>query len=209
MDIQFFGANCVAVTYKGSRVVVDDNLAELGVKGILRSGDIALFTGSIPTVTPDGLKLLVSQPGEYEVADISVVGVATQGHMDEAGKETATMYKVTAGDMNLLFTGHIYPDINDTQLEAIGSVDVMFVPVGGNGYTLDAVGALKLIKEFEPRLIIPTHFADKDLKYPVPQQELDQAIKELGMEPKEKVSKLKVKPADLADVGQLVILERP
>lgn len=209
MDIQFFGANCVAVTYKGSRVVVDDNLAELGAKGVLRSGDIALFTGSLPTGTPSELKLLVSQPGEYEVADISIVGIAAQSHMDEAGKETATMYKVTAGDMNLLFIGHIYPDMNDTQLEAIGPVDVMFVPVGGNGYTLDAVGALKLIKEFEPRLIIPTHFADKDLKYPVPQQELDNAIKELGMEPKEKVAKLKIKPADLADTGPLIVLEKP
>lgn len=208
MDIQFFGANCVGMTYKGTRVVIDDTLAELGGKGVLKAGDIGLFTGARPADVLAELKLLVDQPGEYEVADISIIGVAAQAHMDEAGKRTATMYKVTAGDLNLLVTGHVYPDVNEAQLEAIGPVDVMFVPVGGNGYTMDAVGALKLIKEFEPRLIIPIHYADKALKYPVPQQELDQAIKELGMEPKERTAKLKVKPADLSDVGQLVILEK-
>jgi L-ascorbate metabolism protein UlaG (beta-lactamase superfamily) len=82
------------------------------------------------------------------------------------------------------------------------------VPVGGNGYTVDPIGALKLIKEIEPKLVIPTHYADKALKYPVPQQELSVALKELAMEPKETVAKLKLKPTELTDVTQLIILEK-
>jgi hypothetical protein len=208
MDLQFFGANCVSVTYKGVRLVVDDNLADLGGKSILKNDDVAIFTG-VHAAPPAGLKLVADSPGEYEVGEFSVVGVAAQAHMDEASAvKAATMFKVSAGELSILFTGHIFPQVSDTQLEAIGPVDVMIVPVGGMGYTLDAIGALKLLKEFEPKLIIPTHYSMKGLNYPVPQAELEIALKELAMEPKATVSKLKLKPADLGDSAELIVLEK-
>jgi len=207
MDIQFYGANCVALTYKGNRLVVDDNLASLGGKDILRSDDIVLFTGEHPEVKVQA-RLIVDQPGEYEVGDFSITGIAAQAHMDDSTKKLATIYKITAGDVDVLITGHIYPDLSNAQQEAIGTVDVMVVPVGGNGYTLDAVGALKVIKDVEPKLVIPTHYADKALGYEVPQQDLAAALKELGMEPKETTAKLKLKSADFPDTTQLIVLEK-
>lgn len=207
MDLQFYGANCVGVSLKGTRIVVDDNLAELGAKSVLRAGDVALYTGAHGQPAAD-VKLAIDIPGEYEVSDISIVGIPARAHMDEAGQKTATVYKVTAGDLNVLFTGHIHPDVSEKQLEDFGLVDVMFVPVGGHGYTLDPLGALKLIKEVEPKLVIPTHYDDKTLKFEVPQTDLKAALHELGMEPKETVSKLKVKPADLTDITQLIVLEK-
>ena len=72
----------------------------------------------------------------------------------------------------------------------------------------DPAGALKLIKAIEPKLVIPTHYADKALKFPVPQQELSNALKELAMEPKEKVTKLKLKPSEITDITHLIILEK-
>jgi len=110
--------------------------------------------------------------------------------------------------LSVLITGHIYPELNEAQLEKIGMVDIMLVPVGGNGYTVDPVGALKLVKDVEPKLVIPTHYNDKALNFPVPQQELSNALKELGMEPTETVSKLKLKSAELSDVTKLVLLEK-
>jgi L-ascorbate metabolism protein UlaG (beta-lactamase superfamily) len=204
MDLQFYGANCVAITYKGARIVVDDNLAELGAKSVTKPDDVALFTG------PHGLvnaRLTFDGPGEYEVSDISVIGIAAAAHIDEGGTN-ATMFKLVAGDQTILVTGHIFPKLSDSQLESIGIVDVMVVPVGGSGYTVDPIGAVKLIKDIEPKLVIPVHYADKALKFPVPQQELSAALQELGMEPKETVSKLKLKPAELSDVTQLVLLEK-
>ena len=70
------------------------------------------------------------------------------------------------------------------------------------------VGALGLIKKIEPKLVIPTHYASKSLKYPVPQQSLAEALKNITMEPKETIQKLKIKPADLlTDNTQLIIVE--
>jgi L-ascorbate metabolism protein UlaG (beta-lactamase superfamily) len=205
MDLQFHGANCLSLSYKSTRLVVDDNLVELGAKSVLKADDVALFTGPHGGVTA---RLLFDGPGEYEVADISVIGIAARSHTDEEGQRSATMLKFIVGDQSLLVTGHVYPDLDDKQMESIGMVDVMVVPVGGNGYTVDPVGALKLIKEVEPKLVVPAHYADKALKFPVPQQELPIALKELAMEPKETVAKLRLKPGEMSDVTQLIILEK-
>lgn len=206
MDIQFYGANCVTFTTKHARVVVDDNMSELGGKPVAKAGDIQLFTAA-HGASATGAKIVIDTPGEYEASGVSVYGIAARAHIDEQGQKNATIYKLIIDDVKIVVTGHIYPDLSDKQLEQIGMIDIMIVPVGGNGYTLDSVGALKLIKKVEPKLVIPTHYDTKGLNYPVPQQSLADALKGLAMEPKETVSKLKVKLAELNDTTQLVVLE--
>ncbi|HSX46738.1 MAG TPA: MBL fold metallo-hydrolase [Patescibacteria group bacterium] len=203
MEIQFYGANCVRLTTKKVSIVVDDLEGK-----VAKNGDVALFTGPTPDLKAD-TKLVIDQPGEFEVSDTSIQGVAARAHMDEEGKRSATIFKVIGEDVKVVVTGHIYPELSEAQAEALGLVDVLIIPVGGNGYTLDAVGALTVIKEIEPKLVIPTHYADKAVKYEVPQTSLDDAIKELAMEPKETAPKLKLKGGELLnEATQLVILER-
>ncbi len=205
MDLQFYGANCLSIGYKGRRLVIDDNLADLGAKTVVKADDTVLYT-TPPKKAPKA-NLFLDGPGEYEVSDISVTGLPARAHLDADGKRS-TMYKFVAGDISVLVTGHIYPELSENQLEDIGIIDVLVVPVGGNGYTVDPVGALKLIKDIEPKLVIPTHYADKTLNFPVPQQERSNALKELSMEAKETVTKLRLKAADLSDVTQLLVLEK-
>lgn len=206
MDMQFYGANCLVLSSKQNRLVIDDNLATLGAKNVAKDGDICLFTGAHAAVTGKP-KLVIDTPGEYEVSNISIFGLQTRAHMDENGKKTAVMYKVTWGETRVLVTGHVFPKLSDDQLEAVGIVDVMFVPVGGNGFTLDATGALQLIKAVEPKLVVPTHYDEKGLNYEVPQTGLSDALHTLGMEPKEVVGKFQFKPAEVSDTTQLVVLE--
>lgn len=216
MDIQFYGANCITLTTSGSkgvRVVIDDNLASIGGKSIIKPGDIALYTSSLAHSTPTvETRLLIDHPGEYEVSDISVYGIPARAHMDmkddEPGKLTSTMYKIISKELSIFVPGHIYPDLDDNQLENIGMIDVMLLPVGGNGFTLDPVGALKIIKKIEPKIIIPTHYDDSSLNFEVPQQTLQHAITALSMEPKETIQKLKLKAGELPEIAQLIILER-
>lgn len=207
MEIQFFGANCVRLSTKKSQVTVDDNLVELGQKSVTKKGDLVLFTGPHGVVETE-VKLLIDQPGEYEVSDVSIQGIAARAHLDEAGQRDATMFKISGGDVRVIVTGHIHPDLDDDQLEQLGRVDVLIIPVGGNGYTLDAVGALKVIKKIAPKIVIPTHYDQKGLKFPVPQATLEEALKGLAMEPHETMDKLKLKPTDLADVTRLIVLQK-
>lgn len=209
MDIQFYGANCVTLTVGGARIVVDDTLADLGGKTITKAGDVSLYTHQRDSAAvEDGVKLLIDRPGEYEVSDISIYGIQVRGHMDEDKQRTATMYKLIAKDLRVLVTGHIFPKLRETDLEAIGTIDVMIVPVGGNGYTVDPVGAMELIKEIEPKLVIPTYYDDSKLTFPMPAQTLEQALTTIGMEPKERVAKLKLKHADLEENAQLIVVEK-
>ncbi|HSX05072.1 MAG TPA: MBL fold metallo-hydrolase [Candidatus Saccharimonadales bacterium] len=206
MDMQFHGANCVVLSNKNNRVVIDDNLATLGAKSVLRDGDICLFTGRHEA--PSGnLKIVIDMPGEYEVSGVSIFGLQVRAHMDEADKRSAVMYKINWGETRILVTGHVFPKLTDDELEAIGIVDVMFVPVGGSGYTLDATGALQLVKAVEPKIVVPTHYNESRLRFEVPQAELEDALKTMAMEPKERVSKLQFKPAETTDTTQLVVLE--
>jgi L-ascorbate metabolism protein UlaG (beta-lactamase superfamily) len=207
MELQFYGANCLTIHTKQARIVIDDNLNELGAKSVTKPGDIVVFTSQHKKPSED-VKLFIDGPGEYEAADVSIQGIAVRAHTDEEGKKTATLYKILVGDIRVVIAGHIYPELNEGELEIIGTVDVMCVPVGGSGYTLDSIGALKVIKKVEPKLIIPTHYEDKSLKYPVPQQSLADALKGLAMEPKETVTKLSIKPSDISDITQLIVLER-
>ncbi len=216
MDMQFYGANCIALTGKQIRLVFDDNLASVGGKTVTKNSDIVLFTHS-PEDQPDtasagsaarpDAKMTIDMPGEYEVSGVSVFGLQARAHLDEPDARTAVVYKVTWGDTRVLVTGHIFPKLTDDQLESIGIVDVMFVPVGGHGYTLDAGGALQLIKAVEPKIVIPTHYEDANLRFEVPQAGLEEALKNMAMEPKERVSKYQFKAADMTDTTQLVVVD--
>ncbi len=206
MELQYFGGNCIVMSTKGARLVIDDNLAELGLKSVTKTDDIALFTQE-PKHSPEA-RLVFSDPGEYEASEISIFGIPARSHMDEEGKHSATIYKIQAGDFKVGVVGHIHPDISEDHLEELGAIDILIIPVGGNGYTLDGIGALSVIKSIEPKIVIPTHYDDPKTTYPVPQQPLSEALKILAMEPKESVAKFKPKPADFSENTQLIVLER-
>ena len=207
MEFQYYGANCIKISTKRASVVLDDNLSDLGGKSPMKAGDIALYTGAHGGSGVE-TKIVIDQPGEYEVSNVSIHGVSARAHMDEEDKKTATVFKITTEDIKVLAVGHIYPELSDQQLEEIGMIDIMLLPVGGNGYTLDVVGALKVIKMVEPKLIIPTHYDDTTLNYPVPQQPLDEVIKQLGIESQETLPKLKIKSGELPEIIKVVILEK-
>ena len=207
MEIQFYGGNCVRITTRQASLVVDDTLKELGSKSIVRPTDIALYTALVPEPRPDA-RLIIADPGEYEVSEVSIFGIAARAHMDEPGRETATIYKLQHDDIKIVVLGHIYPDLSNDQLEELGTIDVLICPVGGNGYTLDAVGAMSLMRKIEPKIFIPTHYHDPGLNFAVPQRKLDEILKDMAIEPTERTAKYKLKPADFGETTQVIVLER-
>lgn len=206
MELSYFGANCLRITTKKAQIVIDDNLDKLGLKPITKPTDISLKT--FAAVTDHGSRFGADKPGEYEISGVVIHGVAARAHMDEAGRQSAVIYTIAADDLKVAVLGHIYADLSEEQLEQIGAVDIVVVPVGNAGYTLDGAGALKLIKQIEPRAVIPTHYGDKAVKYEVPQVELAEAVKGLAMEPSETLAKYRPKAAELTDTTQLIVLER-
>jgi len=207
VELTFYGANCVRLAAKKAQIVVDDNLKVLGLKTVTKPADISLRTSKLLPEHPEAV-FRAEMPGEYEISGVVIRGIAARAHMDEEGKKSAVIYTVEADDTKVVILGHIYPELSEEQLEQIGMADVAIVPVGGMGYTLDGAGALNVIKQIEPKVVVPTHYSDKAIRYEVPQSELSEAVKNLGMETGETVAKYKIKPSELSDTTKLVVLER-
>lgn len=207
MELSYYGGNCIKITTKKATVVVDDNLKELGLKSLTKDDNISLRTN--PKLIPEHpARFSAETPGEFESAGVVIHGIAARGHMEDEGQHGAVIYTIAADDVRVAVLGHIYPELSEDQLEDIGHVDVVIVPVGNSGYTMDGIGALKVIKQLEPRVVIPTHYADKGVKYEVAQIELAEALKALAMEPAETLDKYKPKVIEMTDTTRLIVLNR-
>ena len=205
MEAEFYGANCIRLRTKKVSVVIDDYEKDKG-KIITKPNDIALFTRQ-NSEKPNSA-FTVDQPGEYEVNDVSIHGISARAHMESEAEKSSVIYQLIINDFRIAVVGHIYPDLSEQQLESIGMVDILFVPVGGSGYTLDATGAMKVIRKIGPSIVIPTHYADKAIKYEVPQADLSEVRKTLSMEPAEELDQLKLKSREFAEGTRLVILKK-
>jgi L-ascorbate metabolism protein UlaG (beta-lactamase superfamily) len=208
MEIEYKGANCIIIKTKQSLIAVDPNLSAMGLKD--QVGKAAVQVVTQPEFGVTGAEaLMLDGPGEYEVSNVSIKGVPAQRHIDtpDMGKK-ATMYRFDAGDITLAVIGHVNGPLTEEQLEELGLIDVAVVPVGGNGYTLDAHGAVQVIRQLDPKIVIPTHFADDATKYEVPQASLEDFVKELGATVGEETAKLKLKGGALPETLTLYVLSR-
>jgi L-ascorbate metabolism protein UlaG (beta-lactamase superfamily) len=209
MEIEFFGANCFRIKTKNASIVIDDNLSVLGGKTITKESDIAIFTNRIleNDKTTAKARLTLDSAGEYEIGDISVRALQTRAHLDEEGAATASVFQCLYEGTTVTILGHIHPDIADDVLELAGGTDVVIVPVGGNGYTLDVVGAISVIKKIEPEVVIPSQYEIKGMNYDVPAAPLDDFIKASALPLSEPKDVYKVGKIDADLVGKTHICE--
>src|SRR6185369_5377811 len=123
MEFQYYGGNCIKISVKNAVFIIDDNLKDLGLKSITKPENVAVFT-ALPKANPEA-RLVLTDPGEYEVSEFSIFAIAARSHMDEAGKKSATIYKMLFDDNRVCILGHVYPDLTEDQLEEIGIVDIL------------------------------------------------------------------------------------
>ena len=145
-------------------------------------------------------------PGEYEVKGTSITGVPTQLHIDEQGYR-GTAYSLVIDGVNVVVTGNMAGKLDEDQVENLGQVDVLVVPVGGHGLTLDAEGAAAVVAQLEPSYVVPVHYDDGSTKYAVPQSTVDPFLKEMGASP-EPQGKLRVTSKEAPAETQVVVLNR-
>lgn len=131
---------------------------------------------------------VISGPGEYEIKDVFIKGLPSES--DYGGeKRINTVYTVALEGMNICFLGAINtPELPKATDEAIDQVDILFVPIGGEG-VLDPAKAYKLAVSIEPKIIIPILYNDK-------KDSLKLFLKEAGDNPKPE-TKLTLKKKDL------------
>jgi L-ascorbate metabolism protein UlaG (beta-lactamase superfamily) len=151
-----------------------------------------------------GNPFLIHCAGEYEIKNVAIEGVEVP-HDDKDGKERGKViaYRIDMDDISIAHLSDLGSQLTSKQLETLGDVDILLVPVGGKS-TLDAKKAVEVVSQIEPRIVIPMHYATPGLKYDL--DPVDKFIKELGVKPRME-EKLKISKKDLPqDDMELVIL---
>jgi len=181
-DIEYKGANSIIINTKKAKLVVDPKLSLFGLEDQKTSNAIELLTEARFEVKNDDTVLTINGPGEYGVADFDIKGIPVMRHIDKPGDGlNSTIYRIDVGETRIGVIGNIDENLSEEQLEALGVIDILILPVGGGGYTLDAVSAAKVIKLVDPKVVVPVHYADKSIKYDVQQDELQLFIDELSV----------------------------
>lgn len=192
-EIEYKGANSIIISTKKARLIVDPKLSIVGLKDVSTNGSVELATESRFTVNDSDAILSIEGPGEYGVAGFDIRGIPARRHIDtESEGLMSTIYRVEIGEARIGIIGNIDKKLSDEQLEELGVLDILVIPIGGGGYTLDAIDAASLVHAIDPKVVIPVHYADQLLKYEVPQDELKLFITELGV-PVETTAKYKLK----------------
>jgi len=210
MEIEFLGANCFRIKTKATTIVVDDNLSKIGGKSIQSEKTTGFYTSAdVENGVKSASRLLIDSPGEFEVGDVTVTGVQARAHMDEEGKESATVFQFMYNGQTVTVLGHVHPDVSAAVLELVGGTDALIVPVGGNGFTLDPAGAASLIKKTEPGAVIPSQYEIKGLNYEVPAQPLEEFSKLMSSTDNEPQDSYKLaKTDDLSSQTRVVVLKK-
>lgn len=199
MTIIWFGHSCFRIEAKEGSVLIDPFSKEIGLRPPKLKDDIVLVThhhydhDSVGEVNPEAF--IIDGPGEYEKQGIQIRGTSSF-HDKSGGKERGpnTIYVIKAEDMTVCHMGDFGQDkLEDRQIEEIGDVDILMVPVGGV-YTVDYKEAVNVVNQIEPKIVIPMHYKLKDLKLDIAGPE--KFLKEIGLTP-EKVDKFKIAKKNL------------
>lgn len=181
------------------RIVIDP-YGEIGLRSLSLEADIALFTHDHEdhnnAKALRGEPFLLASPGEYEVKGVFIRGISSY-HDEIQGKERGlnTMYCIEAEDIKVCHLGDLgQKELTSEQLEAIGDLDLLLIPVGGV-YTIGPKEAAGIVHQLEPRIVIPMHFAIPKLKFKLGGvEEFLKAMGAKGIQPQEKLT---IKAKDL------------
>lgn len=217
MQIIWHGQSCFQIVARREKnnqvsIVIDPFSEEIGLRVPKLEADILLVTHShydhnnIKAVS--GSPFLISGPGEYEVKEVYIQGIHSW-HDEKQGSQRGenTIYTIEAEDLKLCHLGDLgQKELTADQLEKIGEVDILMIPVGGI-YTISSKEAPKIMAQIEPKIIIPMHYQVPKLKIKL--DGLDKFLKTMGIKSIESLNKLSIKKKDLSEEEIKIIVLKP
>lgn len=213
MVITHHGGQCFKVTL-GSLTIVFDPIAKNASLPAVRFGaDIALVSRNHPDMNGieevtygDTVPFAITGPGEYERHGVVVQGFLSHsmyGLPKGQSEAVNTIYTLAIEDMMLVHLGALSDaDLSKEAREGIGEIDVLFLPIGGDG-VLTAAKARELAVALEPKIIIPMHWSGMGEP-----KALETFLKDAG-NGNEKVDKLTLKKKDTIGRNESIIVLTP
>jgi L-ascorbate metabolism protein UlaG (beta-lactamase superfamily) len=213
MDITWFGHSCFRLRDRAASVVTDpfDRSVGYGVPRV--PADIVTVSHDHPHHNHSGAVKgefkLVDSPGEYEIHSVFITGTATypsgrrlDGESLEAERNVIFVFEFEG--ISVCHLGNLAQMPAQAQVQALSTVDVLLVPVGGGGSCLNATQAAEMVSLVDPRLVIPMHFKTDAIASKLDQ--VDRFLKEMGVGQVEPVDVLKVTESSLPQETRVVVL---
>ncbi|MBR6088621.1 MAG: MBL fold metallo-hydrolase [Anaerolineaceae bacterium] len=210
MDITWYGHSCFRITERNYGSVVCDpyDYEKIGYEPLKLKADIVTMSNDKPghSFLP-GIKtdpFVINRPGEYEINNIFIKGHAT----NKKGDPRNTIFVIEINGTFVAHLGNITRLPTQTEVESLGDVHVLLIPVGG-GAGLNAAQAVETMRMIQPKIVIPMHYS---VARTLPELDpLSKFLKEMGISQVDQTyTTFKVPPVDkLLEDMQLVILDHP
>ncbi|MDD5318281.1 MAG: MBL fold metallo-hydrolase [Candidatus Pacebacteria bacterium] len=221
MVITYQGLECFKLQFGDLTVVTNPPARDSVFKTSKFGADVVLQTvldedmaGGEDYSYGDKKPFIINGPGEYETRGVFIRGFPSVSKYHSAndktdsdeGESINTIYTFQIDGINLCFLGALgSTDLKPETVEGIDTVDILFVPIGGEG-VLTAAEAYKLGVKLEAKLIIPMHYEGTNGK--IKEEALKTFLKEAG-ESAAPTDKLTIKKKDLeGKEGDVVVLSK-
>jgi L-ascorbate metabolism protein UlaG (beta-lactamase superfamily) len=209
MDITWLGYSCFRIRGNQAIIITDPFPPGLGYTLGKQTADIVTISHPHPTHSYfqgiSGEPRLVKGPGEYEISGVLMLGIATYHDVvkgQSRGKNTAYLMEIDG--VAVCHLGDIGHVLSNEQVEEMGNVDVLMLPVGGVS-TINAAMAAEIIRKLEPKAVIPMHYqtpkAGREL------EPVENFLKEMGLGQVESRPKFTVSKSNLPITTQVILLD--
>ena len=174
MKIKWLGHSCFLITSgDGVRIITDPYAVGEGINysPIKETADVVVVShdhddhSNVSAVK--GTPEMVEGSGIKTAKDVQFRGIATY-HDTSQGTQRGpnTVFCFTVDDIKLCHLGDLGHVLSRGQVDEIGAVDILFVPVGGF-YTINASVASQVCNQLKPQVAIPMHFKTPSCAYPI------------------------------------------
>ena len=213
MELSWYGHSCFRMTERGMATVVADPFDNkaIGYGPLKLKADIVTVSHDAPghnnADAVKGTSHVIRGPGEFEIGGVFITGVQTDGAAaDKKGKAAPrnTLYVFDYDGITVAHLGDLRQVPSQAEVEALGTVNIALVPVGGGG-GLNAAKAAEVISLIEPNIVVPMHYATPEAKLAL--ESLGKFLKEMGLGKQENQPSLKAARSSLPDETRVIVLD--
>jgi L-ascorbate metabolism protein UlaG (beta-lactamase superfamily) len=211
MEITWYGLSCFRLTERNLATVVTDPFDSevAGYEALKLRADILTVSHEAPghsyTSGMKGYSHLINTPGEFEIGGVFITGIQTNGNeKHDAAEPRNTLYVFDYEGVTVAHLGDLSRVPSQTEIEALGTVHIALVPVGGGG-GLNAAKAAEVVSLLEPGFVIPMHYGTSACNLKL--APLSKFLKEMGLGTINPQPSLKVTKSMIPEETRVVVLD--
>lgn len=209
MHLSWLGLSSFKMETKDTVLVMDPYSPKVSSKPLRAKADIVTISqlgepahGHVDAI--QGEPFVIDHAGEFELKGIYIQGAEVP---KKDPKKTSTVFWFDVEGMRVAHLGNLETIPAADVMEKMDGleVDMLMLPVGGNG--LDLKQAIKLVNDIEPRIVIPMHYAQEGINVGAKLGPVSAFLKEMGASNVKPIDRMLFKKKDLpsAEDTQVIV----